>query len=445
MNVIILKSAFSVVSILAIAFLFALRRSSWLNKFISWKWSIILAFVILRVAPFVALYLVFQLAAQSDVVSYFFPQASAALQGKLVYRDFESHYAPLFPYILATGAAIWHDPRSIVLLMIVMEGLALFFTYLAFRRYTSPYNLNLAGFLYLLSPAPFLLVVLGGQEDLWIWTFGIVVYWLLMRRKYAFAGLAGGIGFLSTKVLFGLAMLPPIFSVRRPLQYVIGCCVAGIAYLILWIFVGNSLLMPLAEANQASPPNLWFTINVLFNGSIPLGNGVFSFLGLGVTALASVILFFKKRTLFESSLLTLTSGWIFTYALMMLLSPKSLGNYAAIFLMPLMFLLVIYKDIWMAFWVLLLNFLVSIQPSLWFRLGSPFYPNFGFLDNPLAFIEFGMELLTLITLAAILWQCRKWIAGNKRQILEGSMERVQEPIPVQNQLPFFVFSLSYFP
>src|SRR5919202_2569284 len=61
--------------------------------------TVYLTFVLLRLLPFVAIYIFLNQDPRSDV-DFFFRKAIAARQGKLVYKDFLSYHAPLFSYLI---------------------------------------------------------------------------------------------------------------------------------------------------------------------------------------------------------------------------------------------------------------------------------------------------------------------------------------------------------
>ena len=112
-------------------------------------------------------------------------------------------------------------------------------------------------------------------------------------------------------------------------------------------------------------------------------------------------------------LLAQSAGWILVYSLLMLLSPKSLGNYAGIFFLPLAFLSVAHNAHGAAYLWGALNVLVSIQPSLWFRLGTPSYSDGLFLREGPAGLEFAMELAMLGVLAGLVWMSGQWMAKGR--------------------------------
>jgi hypothetical protein len=67
-----------------------------------------------RLAVFVGLYLVARQPVRSDVPLFYVPQGLAVLEGRVPYRDFDSSYAPLFPYVVAAVLAVWRSPLALV-------------------------------------------------------------------------------------------------------------------------------------------------------------------------------------------------------------------------------------------------------------------------------------------------------------------------------------------
>jgi hypothetical protein len=91
----------------------------------------------------------------------FYDSAVSASKGGVVYRDFDSAYSPLFPYLTVIPLWFWDSPKSIILEMVGLELLILWGT-LRLTRLSVYYAL-----IYLLLPATFILSVLGGQEAYW--------------------------------------------------------------------------------------------------------------------------------------------------------------------------------------------------------------------------------------------------------------------------------------
>lgn len=84
---------------------------------------LLVTFAACRLVPFVVIYLLMGIDPHSDV-PLFYDAASHALRGGVVYRDFWSLYSLLFAYVTALPLLIWHGLKSIVLLMVIIQGTA---------------------------------------------------------------------------------------------------------------------------------------------------------------------------------------------------------------------------------------------------------------------------------------------------------------------------------
>jgi len=404
MGIVVAKAVLSVVLILLTLGLYRLRNASAVQRLTSTQWSVPLAILVFRWLPFTAIYLFLGINAQSDVISYFWPQAVAAAQGEVVYRDFVSHYSPFFPYILSLAIHLWWEPRAIIVLMILIESITLWLANVFCQRYLSKEQCNYAALIYLMLPAPFVMIVLGGQEDVWLWTAGLLVIWLLVNDKPFWAGVVGGLGFLATKALFALPLAVYAVTSKRFNHYIIGVGLVGIVSIaVLWPLVGSKIFMPLIESSSLSPPNIWFLLTFINSPYISANANWLSLVSLG-----SVILIANLHQRQTSTPIGYLSGWVVLYCAVMFLSPKSLGNYVAIFCMPFIYLCIIFQDSLSLIFMLLLNFLASVQPSLWYRLGSPNHANLAFLDSFLHFTEFSMEIGMLFLLVVLIARSWKW-------------------------------------
>lgn len=378
---------------------------------------LLIAFVLLRILPFVLVYIVAAQSAQSDV-TLFWDWASHASQGQVVYRDFENDYAPAFPYILALSLWVWRDARSIVFLMILIEFGVLVLTRRIYLRSDEidQSSINRASFLYLMSPAPLVFTVLGGQEDVWLWGIGALVAGFMLNKKEAQAGIIMGFGLLTSKAFLIFAAASTFWAARRPLSYFLGLSIPiSICYGMLWFVVGEKLLMPFRQASAPSPPNIWFLLNALSNGQVPLASPLLSLGSLMVVAFLSCVFFRTYCEKLNNSVLGYSKGWVVIYALLMLLSPKSFGNYVQMFLMPLFFISFSQKRTENPLIVLtgLLSIVACVQPSLWFSLGQPMYNSWSSLTSLAIVVEIAAEMSIVVLLCLIIrhvWQTEMRVA-----------------------------------
>lgn len=145
--------------------------------------TIFWTFVILRLVPFVGVYLVLNQEPRNDV-EFFYRKAAAVLQGKLVYRDFMSYHGPLFSYLISWPLLIWRNGKVLVLLMALVE---LVIAIATMRRYRATSDTPIVWFvLYYLLPLPFVALVLCGQEDEWMWGFCLLTLALPPGRRFSF-------------------------------------------------------------------------------------------------------------------------------------------------------------------------------------------------------------------------------------------------------------------
>ena len=155
------------------------------------KLAIWVSLILFRLIPFVLIYGVLQQTPRGDV-PFFWGKATQAYQWKLVYRDFISFHAPLFAYLITFPLVVWYSSKAIVLLMVAAEALIIWMTYLAYQRRSQPDALKTT-LLYTVLSGPMIMVLLGGQEDIWMW--GIAAWMLLTYLRSRDDGFGLGIQF----------------------------------------------------------------------------------------------------------------------------------------------------------------------------------------------------------------------------------------------------------
>lgn len=367
------------------------RLESWINQApVRSFWVISFLF---RLIPFFAIYVFMGFDARSDVLM-FYDSAVSASKGGVVYRDFDSAYSPLFPYLTVIPLWFWDSPKSIILEMVGLELLILWGT-LRLTRLSVYYAL-----IYLLLPATFILSVLGGQEDILMW--GALVFSLLLfRRKenYIILGVSLGIGLLVTKALFVLFIPAILYFTRERFKVFGGLLIVGIpSLLIMFLAVQWDFLSPIQQANDPRLPNIWSILHPLTNGLIPLGPkwinwfGLLSILGIG--------LYFAKSRLTSTIIEFFPSLFLVIYMWLMISQQSSVVNYAYAILMPLVFCW--QRKFTSVFWVVLVvfNLGVILQAPLWWGMGMIYFHTVSDLLVPLHSVEY---LLELIVVGSLCW------------------------------------------
>jgi hypothetical protein len=351
------------------------------------------AFFIFRILPFVLIYLVFQYEARSDV-KMFYDSALKAFQGGFVYRDFPSAYSPLFPYLTAIPLFFVGSAKSILLEMILLEGLILWGS-LMFFHHRDGKSLLL---IYLLLPSSFVFSVLGGQEDLLMW--GVVVAVLVIYQKNAsffWVGIGLGIGLLLTKFLL-ILIFPAIFIYTKSKgKFILGCLCIGIpSLLFLYSQIQWDFLSPIQQANDPRLPNFWSVLHVFTNGWSPLGPKWLNWVGLLAIITGSSAFAWRYRSLhFEYFLPNL---FLVIFIGMMIVQQSSLANYAYNFMLPFMF--VAYPDLnnKQKVFFAIFNIALVIQPPIWWGQQMKYLHHWSDLKIPVNLLEYSMEVIILLGL-----------------------------------------------
>ncbi|MDB5243064.1 MAG: hypothetical protein JWP57_3689 [Spirosoma sp.] len=383
-----------------------------------------IAFVLCRLVPFVVVYLLMGLEPHSDV-PIFYESASHALRGEVVYRDFWSPYSPLFAYITALPLLVWHSAKSIVLLMIIVEGLAWWFTY-RFYRPRQGEVAQLWALLYLLLPGPFVFCILGGQEDVWMWVFGAASLWLWAAGASAFRlGLLMAAMLIVTKALAVLIAIALFFWVRRPVQYVAGLAVVGLPSLVLlYMLTGEGMLTPLMFASMPFAPNLPTVLAPLIGDFTPYA-GLLSTAGLIVVVVLSAWGGWQLRLSHVPYERALPILWVLCFGFMMFIHKSSFGNYLFIYALPLMVIIPDWKNTRLIVVLLVLNSLAAVHPSLWWQMGAPIYSDPSRLGQGRYLGEYLMEVGIVASVGYFVWLAYRQIKQTALPVHKGF-----EPEPV---------------
>jgi hypothetical protein len=343
-------------------------------------------FLAFRLFPFLLIYVYLGFDARSDVLM-FYDSAVSAAKGAWVYRDFESAYSPLFPYFTVLPLWIWESPKAIILQMILLEFGILLATIKLGKA--SAFQ----GLLYLLLPASFILSVLGGQEDIFMWG-GIVLALLIFQRNknYLMLGVILGLGLLITKALLVLLIIVILIALKERINVLLGLLLVGIPSLIILYFnIGWDFLAPIQQANDPRLPNIWSILHPLTNGLIPLGPKWLNWVGL--LSILFVGCFYIARNRTEKLIDQLPHLFLVVYMWMMVSQQSSVVNYAYTILMPLLFWgKMSEKPI---FWIVLVlfNFAVILQAPLWWGMGMIYFHSISDLMVPSHALEYFLEIL----------------------------------------------------
>ena len=359
--------------------------------------SFLLFCLFFRIIPFILIYIVLNLDARSDVLM-FYDSAKHAMRGEIVYKDFESAYSPLFAYVTSLPLFIWDNPKAIILEMILLE---IGIIWISFRL--SNASIFWALF-YQCLPASFVLSVLGGQEDIWMWGMVALALFVYKKTKNEFVlGLILGIGFLVSKALF-ILLFPSLFIFsKRRIPFLAGLICIGIpAFIVLFYNMQWDFLMPIQQANDPRLPNIWSILHPITNGIIPLGPKWINWFGLSsLLFLGFYINFaFHRENYFEF----ITKLFIGLFAWMMISQQSSVGNYLYAILLPIILFFNEQIDKKFIIYLCVLNLGVVLQAPLWWSMGMPYFHSLKDLANANALAEYILEFCVIIPLIWIIWK-----------------------------------------
>lgn len=361
-------------------------------------------FLFFRFIPFIIVYLILNEVPRNDV-PFFYEKATKALQGGLVYRDYWSFHAPLFSYLIAIPLLIWHSPKAIVLLMVMTEAFTVWLTYRHYRRQNP--EAGLLAVLYFMLPAPLVICLLGGQEDIGLWLFGLLTMVAAARRKEP--GLAIGLwmaaALLTLKVTFVMIAFPVFFLLggKTRLRWMGALALVGIpTLLLLYAVMGTQFMMPVQHGDIPFAPNLT-TVLKPFLGTlfshVPLKTLNWIGVAATVTILATVGLRYRKLPYAA----VFPSIWVMTFGLFMLFQPSAMAYYIFLFLIAAVFELTPARPGARLWLLIVANLVVVVQPFYWIYLDQIFFNSFADFNSPLKIFEYVLEVITVGCVAAYVW------------------------------------------
>ena len=404
MNIVLAKTAISVAALLVTAAL--LYKKDALTDYLEKKSAnavLAVAWVLLRLLPFIAVYLVANMEPTSDV-NGFWDEGSKASLGQVVYRDFWSPYSPLYAYFLGIWLKLWYSPKMIVLTMAAMDGIALLVSYHFFRPFQSRGTFLFRALIYLLLPGSLVLCVIGAQEDVWMWLFVILAYLVRERTlRVEWYAIILAIGLLTTKAIFVLIMVPLFLLEKQKVRFVIPIAIIGIISLgILYPLVGMEFMQPLDEAKTLRAPNIQSILNPWFYNSIGVGEKFWNWIGLVASVGLAYISAWRLRN--ADFRVMLSKVWIVLYATMMIVQQSAYSNYIFLFLLPLVLYVIDWKNKTQITILFVFNLLCVVHPSYWWRLGMPCYmtPSDTAASSELL-IDYSMQTAIVVLTGYFIW------------------------------------------
>lgn len=403
MLIVYIKTAVSVA--LGVTLLGLLWQRSTVTKLLQQTGTGVLdgCWIALRLLPFIVTYIILGYQPQSDVATFYYPIGMSALEGGIPYRDVYSCYSPLFGYWLAPFLSLWSDMRMVVLAMMIVEWLAVRLT---FRYYQTQETLGerlFRGVFYYFLPLPFVMCVFSGQEDVILWLFALLAIPLMPSRPFA-AGLVLGLGMLATKAVFVLLLIPvwllTLSNRQAAIRFTVGLAVIGlpVALFIFWKAGPLFIEQQSHEGDWLKAPNWRSLLNPILSDGLRAASGIWKWGGLVVTLLVMLAGVWRIRVKHANWQYKdyIPFIYILTYSIMSVVQQNAISNYAYLFMLPLIFTLTDFRRVWYSIGLVGFNILAAIHPSLWWRLGQPYYDRLSAFGDPKAALEYLIEILIVI-------------------------------------------------
>ncbi len=387
-------------AVLTSAILWSLWKAEYFEKWQAQNDSLafMAGFILFRLLPWTIIFIILDFDPRGDV-PFFFYKAEHAKIGGFVYRDFWSYHAPLYPYIISLPLWLWHNPRAIVLLMVLMETLILWFTYRTYKPMKK--NALQLAFLYWLLPASFMYIMIDGQEEIWFWGIGLLMWRYLMKHREHYEtglGLLFALALLTLKVTF-IFLLPAILLVvKRPVKMLLAMAAVGIPVVgFMYYHIGDLFLMPIRHTEQLMTPNLFSITRPFIEWFVHIdstNSTMVNWIGLLFTVLLPCLAAWKSRAKHLS--LTFPGLFILSYCGMMVFQASAPGAYVIAFIILVVFQLVDvneWKDILV---ITALGWLTVIQPFVNVYIGQPDYLSFGMFGQPEHLLDITLQLLNVL-------------------------------------------------
>lgn len=358
----------------------------------------LLGVTLLRILPWIGIFVILNFEPRGDV-PFFFYKAEHAKLGGFVYRDFWSYHAPLFSYIISLPLWLWHNPRIIVLLMIVVESIIVWFTYKSYKPIKS--NALQLAFVYLLLPATFMYIAIDGQEEIWFWGVGIGMLSYLNKKRENYEvglGLLFTLALITLKATFVFLLPALLIVVKRPLRMLFTMAAVGLPVVgFMYYQIGDLFLMPIRHTEQLMTPNLFSILRPIIELFIEINSQnstLVNWVGLFFTLLVpcGAALKARNRPINE----TFPGLFILTFCSMMIFQASAPGAYVISFLVIVVFQLVDVDNWSDVLIVVALGWLTVVQPFVNVYLGQPEYTSFLFFKEPRYLFDIFLQIANVL-------------------------------------------------
>ena len=279
-----------------------------------------------RILFFIVLYVFFEFKGLGDLNVNYFEPAQLAWRGFVPYRDFSCSYSPLFLYLLAPLTPL--GIKGILLLFVVFDFITLLFLNQTASLLFGQETRCGALYLYVVSPMSWFFLIYMGQDEILLSFILILLFYLHLTGRDRFIPIVAAGGFVLTKFLAVLVILPFFLASQRKFKFVLeGGIIVGAILAFFKFYLKADILEPLLLESKLSGGNgLWDMLERIQ----PFSWNIISHLLLAVVLLALIIWATKHIKYFSAYKLLMYS--LLLWFVFMGLSYKAWSLYSTIYL-----------------------------------------------------------------------------------------------------------------
>jgi hypothetical protein len=265
----------------------------------------------------------------ADLVAFYVPQAHAVMQGLVPYKNFESSYAPLNPYLDALLLRLHDSPLTILAFQIACDVLSIPFWVRFLRRVMNESTVRKAALLYLVQPLVIWDICIDGKNQGLISLLLAISFWAIARREIL-SGISFCLSWVLVKIL-PVIFLPTMFiASRKRIRWLLSALVPSAIVYGSFVLQRADVLAGLRKEGSISTPQ-----------NLPYLSGLLTGINLAPKLLSLILLAGMAGALFISARAQLTAttertrlwktvlGTDLILLVMMLLNKKSDTSYLA--------------------------------------------------------------------------------------------------------------------
>ena len=253
--------------------------------------------------------------------------------------------------------------------------------------------------------------VFSGQEDIILWLFVLLALPFMQSSSGSthepsgstrpfLGGIILGLGMLATKAVFILVLIAlfllTLHNRRFVLRFVAGLLVVGLP-VALFVYAEAGLLFIEQQSHEGDylkAPNWRSLLNPLLNDAMRSMGVVWKWGGLVITLAVMMRGVWLVRKWHPNWRYQDYMPFIYTltFSTMTVVQQNAISNYAYLFMLPLVFSMTNFHRTGWCLGLIGFNILAAIHPTLWWRLGQPYYDRFTDLLRPVASLEYSIEI-----------------------------------------------------